>query len=107
MLDDHWVLRVDAPDVKLELVEQSGTAWVCDNCSATYLHGSGGVCSMQDCKTGALSERDVVPDSESYYGWLAQQPVRRMRVASSPVRPASTSSVTDSGSSRVSSCPCP
>ena len=81
VLDDHWVLRVDAPDVKLELVEQSGTAWVCDNCSATYLHGSGGVCSMQDCKTGALSERDVVPDSESYYGWLAQQPVRRMRVA--------------------------
>ena len=81
LITEQWLLRVDDPDVRLELAEASTSQWVCENCSATYLHPSAGICSMLDCKSTVLIEGPLVAASDDYYGWLAHQPVRRMNVA--------------------------
>lgn len=81
IVDASWNLRVDDPDVALEMVEAGPSRWVCENCGAIYLHASCGACSMLDCGARLLEGLAAAEDTESYYGWLAQKPVRRMAVA--------------------------
>jgi DEAD/DEAH box helicase domain-containing protein len=80
-IDASWTVKVDDPDAPLVVKPAAGTRWVCANCSATYLHASAGVCSMLDCGSDQLVENPLEEDSQSYYGWLARKPLRRMAVA--------------------------
>jgi len=81
IIDDQWQLQVGNLDVNLQLAPAGSHSWVCDNCSALYLHPSGGVCSMMDCRSSKLSEVELKAGLTDYYGWLAKQPMRRMNVA--------------------------
>ena len=78
--DESWTLRTQTGQDGLELRAPGESAWVCENCGTAHLHQSGGVCTNAECPTGVLREEPWTEDVD-YYGWLAGQPLRRMRVA--------------------------
>jgi len=78
--DETWALRTQSGQDALELWTPGDKVWLCDNCDATHLHPSAGVCTNEECPTGVLVEQDRTEELD-YYGWLASQPLRRMRVA--------------------------
>lgn len=78
--DETWALKTQSGQDALELRTPGETVWVCENCDTTHLHPSAGVCTNEECPTGVLVEQDRTEEMD-YYGWLASQPLRRMRVA--------------------------
>lgn len=78
--DETWALRTQTGQDALELRMPGDKIWVCDNCGTTHLHPSAGVCTNEECANGVLHE-DEWSEELDYYGWLASQPLRRMRVA--------------------------
>jgi DEAD/DEAH box helicase domain-containing protein len=78
--DETWALRTQTGQDALELRMPGDRVWVCDNCGTTHLHPSAGVCTNEECQNGALYEEEWSEEFD-YYGWLASQPLRRMRVA--------------------------
>lgn len=78
--DDSWTLKTQTGQDGLELRSPDERVWVCENCGTAHLHASAGVCTNEECPTGALHEEARTEDVD-YYGWLAGQPLRRMRVA--------------------------
>ncbi|WP_344119733.1 helicase-related protein [Kocuria aegyptia] len=78
--DESWTLKTQTGQDGLELRLPGATVWVCENCGTSHLHPSAGVCTNMDCLAGVLSEQARIEDTD-YYGWLAGQPLRRMRVA--------------------------
>lgn len=78
--DETWALRTQSGQDALELRTPGEKVWVCENCDTTHLHASAGVCTNEECPTGVLVEQDRTEELD-YYGWLASQPLRRMRVA--------------------------
>lgn len=81
IVDETWALRTQSGQDALELRIPGDRVWVCDNCGTTHLHPSAGVCINEECPNGVLSEEKWSEDFVDYYGWLASQPLRRMRVA--------------------------
>ena len=80
IVDETWALRTQTGQDALELRTPGDKVWVCDNCGTTHLHPSAGVCTNEECPHGVLCEKDWSEELD-YYGWLASQPLRRMRVA--------------------------
>jgi DEAD/DEAH box helicase domain-containing protein len=80
IIDDSWALKTQTGQDGLELRVPGEKVWICENCGTTHLHPSAGVCTNKECPTGVLHEEDRSEDVD-YYGWLAGQPLRRMRVA--------------------------
>lgn len=78
--DESWTLKTQSGQGALELRTPEQTIWVCDNCDTTHLHPSAGVCTNEECSSGVLIEQALAEEPD-YYGWLAAQPLRRMRVA--------------------------
>ena len=78
--DETWVLKTQTGQDALELRTPGEKVWVCENCDRTHLHPSAGVCTNEECPAGVLVEQDRTEEMD-YYGWLASQPLRRMRVA--------------------------
>ena len=78
--NETWALRTQTGQDALELRTPGDKIWVCDNCGTTHLHPSAGVCTNEECESGVLRE-DEWSEELDYYGWLASQPLRRMRVA--------------------------
>ena len=79
--DDSWTLKTQSGKDVLELCEPGDEVWVCDNCGTTHLHSSASVCTNEECAQGILHSMPRIEDDKDYYGWLARQPLRRMRVA--------------------------
>ncbi|MEX5256928.1 DEAD/DEAH box helicase [Kocuria arenosa] len=77
---ESWTLKTQTGQDGLELRLPGATVWVCENCGTSHLHPSAGVCTNVECPTGVLKDQARVEDAD-YYGWLAGQPLRRMRVA--------------------------
>lgn len=80
IVDETWALRTQTGQDVLELRTPGDKVWVCDNCGTTHLHPSADVCTNEECPNGVLRE-EVWAHEFDYYGWLASQPLRRMRVA--------------------------
>lgn len=80
IVDETWALRTQTGQDALELRTPGDKVWVCDNCGTTHLHPAAGVCTNEECASGVLRE-DAWSEELDYYGWLASQPLRRMRVA--------------------------
>ncbi len=78
--DESWTLKTQTGQDGLELRSPGERTWICENCGTAHLHSSAGVCTNEECPTGVLQERAWTEDVD-YYGWLAGQPLRRMRVA--------------------------
>ncbi|MDT0116507.1 DEAD/DEAH box helicase [Microbacterium sp. PRF11] len=78
--DDSWTLKTQTGQGALELHQPGGSVWICSNCGSTHLHPSAGVCTNEECSSGVLIQQRRTEESD-YYGWLASQPLRRMRVA--------------------------
>lgn len=78
--DESWTLRTQTGQDSLELWPPGACAWICENCETAHLHPSAGVCINDECPTGVLRRVPWTEDLD-YYGWLAAQPLRRMRVA--------------------------
>lgn len=78
-----WLLDLSSFSSPLTLVPAGDTYWVCDVCGFQHLHGSGSVCANRGCARPRLEEkvRSVEAGGRDYYGWLAQQPARRLAVA--------------------------
>ncbi len=77
--DETWTLKTQTGQDALELHTPGEKMWICDNCGTTHLHTSAGVCINKECSLGALREEHATEEPD-YYGWLAGQPLRRMRV---------------------------
>ncbi|MBM4523774.1 DEAD/DEAH box helicase [Rhodococcus hoagii] len=78
--DESWTLKTQTGQDGLELRAPGEKIWICENCGTAHLHPSAGVCTNEECPTGILREEAWTEDVD-YYGWLAGQPLRRMRVA--------------------------
>ena len=79
---DHWQLqtdRLDAP-LRVELADESARMWRCQDCATIHLHPTAGVCVNQACNSTDLEEMALAEEVDDYYGWLAKQPPRRLRV---------------------------
>jgi DEAD/DEAH box helicase domain-containing protein len=78
-----WILQTNPITSALRLVYPSDhRRWVCDNCATVHLHASAGVCTSTGCNSRSLSVVEVENGGNpaDYYGWLAQQQPRRLRV---------------------------
>ncbi|ANJ28100.1 DEAD/DEAH box helicase [Agromyces aureus] len=80
IVDETWALRTQTGQDALELRTPGDKVWFCENCGTTHLHPSAGVCTNEECPNGVLHEEEWSEEFD-YYGWLASQPLRRMRVA--------------------------
>lgn len=80
VIDASWALRTQSGQDSLVLRMPDETIWVCSNCGSVHLHGSAGVCTNDECTKGQL-EPSPRTEEDDYYGWLAAQPLRRMRIA--------------------------
>ncbi|WP_172836130.1 DEAD/DEAH box helicase [Microlunatus soli] len=80
IVDETWALKTQTGQDALELRTPGDTVWVCENCGTTHLHPSAGICTNEECPNGVLHEAEWSEEFD-YYGWLASQPLRRMRVA--------------------------
>ena len=78
--DEAWTLKTQTGQDSLELRAPGELVWVCENCATTHLHPSAGVCTNEECPVGVLREGERTEEMD-YYGWLASQPLRRMRIA--------------------------
>jgi DEAD/DEAH box helicase domain-containing protein len=78
--DAAWTLKTQTGQDGLELRSPGEKVWSCGNCGTKHLHPSAGVCTNEECSKGVLREEARTADVD-YYGWLAGQPLRRMRVA--------------------------
>lgn len=80
VVNETWALNTQTAPDALELRVPGDEVWVCENCGTTHLHPSADVCTNEECPNGVLHEEEWSEELD-YYGWLASQPLRRMRVA--------------------------
>jgi len=80
IVNEAWALKTQTGQDALELRVPGDKVWVCENCGTTHLHPSADVCTNEECPNGVLHEEEWSEEFD-YYGWLASQPLRRMRVA--------------------------
>ncbi|GAA2961047.1 DEAD/DEAH box helicase [Glutamicibacter bergerei] len=76
-----WVLQLNGGISKIRFALAGSEVWSCSKCAFQHLHGSAGVCANKGCESTELVKRTISEDSQDYYGWLAEQPVRRIAVA--------------------------
>jgi DEAD/DEAH box helicase domain-containing protein len=78
IINDEWVIKTFSAGLGLQLVAYSGeTAFVCDGCSVTMIHGKLGKCVSPHCGSPGFTEKPV---GEDYYSWLANYSARRLHV---------------------------
>jgi DEAD/DEAH box helicase domain-containing protein len=81
LTDDSWTLKLHTAQDRFELRQPGDQVWICSNCGTVHLHSSAGTCTNEECTNGNLYPSPTAAQDEDYYGWLASQPLRRMRVA--------------------------
>ena len=82
IIDDDWMLntsKIGSP-LWIKLADQSALVWRCQKCATIHLHKTAGVCINQTCNSTDLYEERITREIDDYYGWLAQQAPRRLRV---------------------------
>lgn len=80
-INENWQLstrKVGSP-LRLKLVDRSALAMRCEKCSMIHLHNTAGVCVNQTCNSTNLIT-EPIKEINDYYGWLATQKPRRLRV---------------------------
>jgi len=81
VIDDEWVLRLNALDSPLEFVTvESSDIWVCENCATAHLHKSAGICTAVGCNSTRLQHASSSNREDDYYAWLAGDLPLRLRV---------------------------
>jgi DEAD/DEAH box helicase domain-containing protein len=88
---DGWVLKIHGSTNHIRFAPPSTWQWTCDRCGFVHLHGSAGVCANKGCNSTSLSQREQSARAGDYYGWLANQDLRRIAVAelTAQTKPAS------------------
>lgn len=76
-----WVLQLHGGISKIRFAMAGSELWSCSKCAFQHLHGSAGVCANKGCESIDLVGQVIAEDALDYYGWLADQPVRRIAVA--------------------------
>ena len=86
-----WVLNLHGNSSKMRFAMAGESVWVCAKCGFQHLQGSAGVCANKGCESSELIEEPIDDNAQDYYGWLAEQPVRRIAVAelTAQTKPAS------------------
>lgn len=82
VIADQWELttnRLGSP-LRVELVGPTARVWRCQDCTTVHLHRSAGVCINRTCNSRDLREALRTEEIDDYYGWLATQTPRRLRV---------------------------
>jgi DEAD/DEAH box helicase domain-containing protein len=81
LADTYWILRADSTSAALRvaLAGSDTTRWECPNCARGHLSAALGICTYNGCNHVGLVQASggTVQD---YYGWLADQRPRRLRV---------------------------
>ena len=82
IINGHWRLPLDDLDAAFEVVltQRDATVWVCETCARVHLHASAGVCTNGACLSRNLTKQSGRDRSDDYYGWLARDRPRRLRV---------------------------
>jgi DEAD/DEAH box helicase domain-containing protein len=81
LIDDLWRLKTERT-VGFGLSVRRASSrriWICERCATIHLHPSAGVCTNHLCPSSHLIE-EVLEFEEDFYGWLAHQQARRLRV---------------------------
>jgi DEAD/DEAH box helicase domain-containing protein len=81
LIDDVWRLKTERT-VGFDLFVRRASSrriWACEQCTTIHLHPSAGVCTNHLCLSDNLVEEDL-DFEEDFYGWLAHQKARRLRV---------------------------
>lgn len=77
-----WSLSTVSADSLLELTLPDSTErWICPSCAQSHLHPAAGVCTATGCHRPLPDDPTGEHEVLDYYGWLASQPPRRLRVA--------------------------
>ncbi|WP_431710455.1 DEAD/DEAH box helicase [Glutamicibacter uratoxydans] len=76
-----WVLKLHGNSSKVRFAMAGENVWVCSKCAFQHLHPSAGVCANKGCESSELAKESIDQGAQDYYGWLAEQPVRRIAVA--------------------------
>ncbi|MGP4990441.1 DEAD/DEAH box helicase [Glutamicibacter ardleyensis] len=86
-----WVLKLNGNSGKVRFALAGDNVWVCSKCAFQHLHGSAGVCANKGCESVELLLQPLDTSAQDYYGWLADQEVRRIAVAelTAQTKPAS------------------
>lgn len=76
-----WILDTSRSTSVLRLVvPNEQRQWICPNCARSHLHASANVCVTAGCNHRGLKESTDAWQLDDYYGWLAAQVPRRLRV---------------------------
>ncbi|GER23592.1 hypothetical protein NCCP1664_20870 [Zafaria cholistanensis] len=78
---DGWVLQIHGGTSRVRFAMAGSEVWVCVRCGFNHLHGSAGVCANKGCDSTDLALATRADAGSDYYGWLADQQVRRIAVA--------------------------
>lgn len=78
---DGWVLELHGGTSKVRFAMAGTEVWACTKCEFQHLHGSAGVCANKGCESTTLRLETPAENAQDYYGWLANQAVRRIAVA--------------------------
>ena len=76
-----WILINDSSSPLRIILNESSDKWECENCARIHLHESAGICTKSKCNSNLIAKTtssDLITDD--YYGWLAQQTPRRLKV---------------------------
>ncbi|MCU6481979.1 DEAD/DEAH box helicase [Arthrobacter sp. A2-55] len=76
-----WVLNTRGPSSRINFVPPTEYLWECTRCGFIHLQGSAGICANSGCESTSLVSSKVTNQPEDYYGWLSEQPIRRIAVA--------------------------
>lgn len=77
-----WSLATVSASSLLELaLPESTMRWVCPSCARSHVHPAAGVCTATGCSRRLPNVPSSAHEEPDYYGWLASQPPRRLRVA--------------------------
>lgn len=74
----NWWLKTIKIDSPLTIQRAGDHVWICNLCAETHLHESAGACTQCNF-VGLTKQTSKGVDTDSYYGWLAQHPPRRLR----------------------------
>jgi len=82
VIDDSFQLATDRAGVPLtiELTEDAHTLYRCSSCARVHVNPSARVCTNSACNSPMDRSSSNNEPSGDYYGWLARQHPRRLRV---------------------------
>ncbi len=82
IVDANWRLPLEDLEAPfaVSLTPPNAPVWVCKTCARVHLHASAGVCTNGACLSTHLVAQSGMDRFDDYYGWLARDRPRRLRV---------------------------